>query len=228
MDVIERDDLMYCEIYSCKMSISTCVKRQQNAIDYKNGMRGGIVGKPGALDVNCQNCSQGALIMEQHKSREIKSPAEILLKEICTASNININMLTDPSADKTKLKRLRIHLSQALADKKVNHSDIAKLINVPRGSLWIYLTPDKYKKEKKVKKEPEKKVMEIFPSPEGPPGSTCAFSDKETILKIDFTNHMDTLREIEKASKRLMRDPDKQVLFWLVNADFEKLTEKTE
>jgi len=59
------NDRMYCKIYSCHMSVAACITRQENArkyIESKAWGPGRI--KPGALDVNCQNCKQGKKIME--------------------------------------------------------------------------------------------------------------------------------------------------------------------
>ena len=42
-------------------------------------------------------------------------------------------------------------------------------------------------------------------------------------LIINFSDHQETLKKILKAAKDLMREPEAQVLFWLVHSDFEKL-----
>ena len=42
-------------------------------------------------------------------------------------------------------------------------------------------------------------------------------------LVLNFTDHQETLEKISKVAKDLMREPEAQVLFWLVHSDFEKL-----
>jgi len=59
-------DRMYCEMYSCKMSIDACIKRQKNA---RIGPGSGQYIKPGALDINCANCKQGKEIEKNYIDR---------------------------------------------------------------------------------------------------------------------------------------------------------------
>lgn len=68
---------MYCEIYRCHMSVAACIARQENARKYvdSNAWGPGRV-KPGALDINCQNCKQGKEIME-HQGKDEHSTSNI-------------------------------------------------------------------------------------------------------------------------------------------------------
>ena len=54
--------------------------------------------------------------------------------------------------------------------------------------------------------------------------SKIATSSKPTSqLTLDFSDHQEILEKIHRAAKDLMREPEAQVLFWLVHCDFEKL-----
>jgi hypothetical protein len=237
MDVIERDDRMYCEIYSCKMSISTCVKRQQNAIDYKNGQRGGIMGKPGAFDVNCQKCEQGRKIMENQGKGPVveEKPDEIeaLIDLICLEEKFDRKKLHDKEMSPKRLRPIRVKLAQALHANGLINREVAAKIGCPVGSVHCYVndyipgsqsykaskTPDPEKDSQQSKPDARSADIEDLPGPK----SQADLDTNGNALTIDFSKHPEVLKKINNTAEKLMRDPEAQVLFWLVNTDIEKM-----
>jgi len=159
------EDRMYCEIYRCHMSVAACIARQKNAKGLKKARRAkhGIspfFARPGASDINCQNCEQGKKIMEKHNGKvsEVgsqKSPPEnatgqagsekntdkidALIDTICLEEGIDRKFLHSRTYSKKKLKPLRVKLAGALKDKGLKNKEIAEKIGCTESAFYNYM-----------------------------------------------------------------------------------------
>ena len=133
------DSRMFCEIYRCEMSVTTCIQRQQNAKNHNKNWRQGI--KPGALDINCQNCKQGKEIMEKYETEEL---ANTDLK-ICKEKNCEFKGKPQP------LSSFRVH-AQSQKPIKICNSCMNKKIS--EGHKERKSRTEPLEKERKSRTEP--------------------------------------------------------------------------
>lgn len=200
------------------MSVASCIARQKNARKWtRNTSWGPGRAKPGAMDINCQNCKQGKEIMENHKSESEKveglegetKPDRIdaLIDTICLEEGIDRKFLHSRIYSKKKLRPLRVKLSRALKEKGLKNKEIAQKIGCAEGSLWNYMKTgrDEHRTsnaQHRTSNEKIKKDEKI----EGP--------EKNTLI-VDFSKHPETLERIKEIAADKLRKPENQVLYWL-------------
>jgi len=220
-----KEDRMYCEIYRCHMSVAACIARQKNARDKKSQQ----LNKPGALDINCQNCEQGRKIMEKQNqgsppdsaagragSEKNTDKIEALIDLICLEESIDRKFLHSRTYSKKKLLPLRVKLAQALNKEGLKKKEIAQKIGCAEGSVWNYMKTGKDEHptsnaQRRTSNEKIRKDEKI----EGP---------EKNSLVIDFSKHPDVLDRIKEIAKDELREPGNQVLYWL--KEFSLIVEK--
>jgi hypothetical protein len=116
---------MFCEIYSCHMSVKACIARQKNARQYLGSHtwgQGRI--KPGALDINCQNCEQGRKIMEEYSTISLPGPKskEEIATQVCSQKDCEHGGKPQP------IKNFKLHPKSRTPFKMCN-SCLAKRTN---------------------------------------------------------------------------------------------------
>ncbi|GAH04661.1 unnamed protein product, partial [marine sediment metagenome] len=91
----------------------------------------------------------------------------------------------------------RKRIAKAMDADGIDRKTIAVELRIGGSTLWNYLHKERCETEK--------------------PG--VSFS----VIELDFTGREDLLEEIRDIAEDRLREPESQILWWLINTDFDKL-----
>ena len=182
------EDRMFCELYRCEMSVQSCIKRQENAKEKQSNWGAGRI-KPGALDINCQNCEQGKKIMKDYSKTNIedlegpKSKEEMEKMKVCTDPDCEFKGEPQP------ISNFRIH-KQSQKPVKICNSCMNKKISEGH--------------KKRVKYKPGS--VHILPK-------GAEFVNINLELTICFNQHPEVYEDLLELAKQELRTPENQALY---------------
>jgi len=184
LEILNGPGRFECHIYGGNFPLKDCLLRQKNAQGWNKtkGSKSGsseFYGKAGFNDPNCLNCKQG-----EENNIEFKSHGENIKDEIinlcCRKYGLDRIAMFKKDYSPAKLRPLRECISQLLNEKTdLTQKEIAKIINVSRGSLWSFLDPEKYKLAKKKEHKKTNETSEVK-------------TKKETEIKMDENKNIKT------------------------------------
>lgn len=201
---LAHDNRFFCETYHCHMRIAACIARQKNAETMRGkGRPIGRYFKPGAGDINCQNCKQGKGMAESRRqmtdNRKQREEMQICKDEKCESSGVPQPM-----------------------DAFQIHGPSGKPLEICRKCMGRRKSEGHQKKKQERKNGPTKSPVD---KKEKTPGEQVAHStgkgeqteesENKYTLTIDFSKHQDVLERLKKVAEDECRKPKMQVLYIL-------------
>lgn len=192
---LAHDNRFFCETYHCHMRIAACIARQKNAETMRGkGRPIGRYFKPGAGDINCQNCKQGKGMAESRRqmtdNRKQREEMQICKDEKCESSGVPQPM-----------------------DAFQIHGPSGKPLEICRKCMGRRKSEGHQKKKQERKNGPTKSPVDKKEKTEQREDRPEA--ERKYLLIIDFAKYSEVLERLKAAANDECRTPEMQALYIL-------------